>query len=447
MRGSKRTGGRRRGHVRRAAPIIGTVKRRLARTLPGRWYRRARRIRAEWKIAKKAAREDGAALKPYRATWAGVQGLAKPLTLLPPSVPVRHLHHVGPFTASNAGDTLLPVVLRDLFDLQLGPSRWSQHQVPDAPSGGLIRRFNRSAGLVIGGGGLFIGDTHKNDVSGWQWPVSTAQLRRITAPLIVFAVGYNRFRGQAEFAGVFQENVTTLLERSGFFGLRNHGSIAAIKQYVPESLHDRIRFQPCMTTLISKIYPERVATESREEPFIALNVAFDRAESRFGADGDQVIRRLVEAVGDLSSDIPVKYYAHMPRDLEFSAALDRAGVRHEVVALYGRSPQQVIEAYVRPSLAIGMRGHAQMVPFGCGTPILTLASHDKMRWFLQDIGHDEWGVEVADLDSRDRIVVTARQILGREAAVRAEIGRASRELWSITEANLRQIDAALTQAS
>jgi hypothetical protein len=39
-----------------------------------------------------------------------------------------------------------------------------------------------------------------------------------------------------------------------------------------------------------------------------------------------------------------------------------------------------------------MRGHAGMIPFGCGTPIISLVSHPKMAYFLADIERPEWGV-------------------------------------------------------
>ena len=36
-------------------------------------------------------------------------------------------------------------------------------------------------------------------------------------------------------------------------------------------------------------------------------------------------------------------------------------------------------------LVIGMRGHSQMIPFGVGCKILTLGTHNKMKYFLDDI--------------------------------------------------------------
>jgi polysaccharide pyruvyl transferase WcaK-like protein len=37
-------------------------------------------------------------------------------------------------------------------------------------------------------------------------------------------------------------------------------------------------------------------------------------------------------------------------------------------------------------LVVGMRGHSNIVPFGLGTPVVGLGSHNKNRFFLAQIG-------------------------------------------------------------
>ena len=45
---------------------------------------------------------------------------------------------------------------------------------------------------------------------------------------------------------------------------------------------------------------------------------------------------------------------------------------------------------------IGMRGHAQMIPFGLNCEIISLGSHEKMKWFLQDINAEDWYIELRE---------------------------------------------------
>lgn len=373
--------------------------------------------------------------------WLRARGVLPPKRLTHvPGPRTLDIAHVGFFTNANAGDTLLSVTLRDLFDQTVAPARWQQHAAHPPVDDAAVANFNRRDAVVVGGGGLFLRDTNPNRISGWQWAVSTEALRRIESPLMVFAVGYNRFRDQEDFDPVFTENVSALLETSAFFGLRNHGSIEAIRRYVPEALRNNVRFQPCMTTLISRLYPERFALPVREErPFIAVNCAFDRPGMRFGDEPDATLARLIEALRELSRTHPIRYYAHITADLQFSALLHDAGVPHQLVELQGRAPEYIIEEYRRPALVLGMRGHSQMIPFGCETPILSLISHDKMRWFLDDIDRPEWGVELTDGDSTEQIIETARRILARPEETRAEIVESMGRLHEVTMHNMSLI--------
>ena len=51
-----------------------------------------------------------------------------------------------------------------------------------------------------------------------------------------------------------------------------------------------------------------------------------------------------------------------------------------------------------------MRGHSQMIPFGLRKNILSIVSHDKLKWFLEDIDHPEWGVDVRENDFKNKFI-------------------------------------------
>ena len=80
----------------------------------------------------------------------------------------RNFVHIASYTTRNAGDTLLPTVLRDLFNVNIGGIRWKAKHVYDHVGERELRQFNKAKALVIGGGGLFLGDTNRNNLSGWQ---------------------------------------------------------------------------------------------------------------------------------------------------------------------------------------------------------------------------------------------------------------------------------------
>jgi polysaccharide pyruvyl transferase WcaK-like protein len=401
-----------------------------------------RLVRSASPALRASQRTPGKTFK-YLTGWARVRGFLRSSTMLPKRpvlVGSKPLAHVASFGVSNAGDTVLPVVLRDLWDQRIGGHRWELKHAHETVTPKTLDWINRSGGLVIGGGGLFLSDTNKNSVSGWQWPASAEAIRSIEVPTAVFAVGYNRFRGQGEFDPVFTESLTALVEKSAFFGLRNHGSIEAIKGYLPEALQAKVAFQPCMTTLIGEIYPER--TGPLGSGVVALNCAFDRSDQRFGENGDQALEAIGRAAGRLAKTHELRYYSHLGGDLRFLPVLDRLGVPYKLVNLSGLTPDEVLAAYAIPDLVLGMRGHAQMIPFGMGVPILSLVTHNKMRWFLEDIEHPEWAIEVPGENLEDDIVSKASAILADPGAAREAIVAARSKLLAVTEENLAVIKTA-----
>lgn len=354
--------------------------------------------------------------------------------------------HVAFFESGNAGDVLLPVALRDLFVSQVGPIRWRNRHVHTPVDRRAVAAFNRSAGVIIGGGGLFLRDTNPNDLSGWQWSCSVDMLTEIDVPIALFAVGYNRFRGQPDFEPVFNEHVSLLAGKSVYLGLRNRGSIRAVREYLPGRLHHKLVFQPCATTLLAKLYPWQFRPPVESRAFVALNCAFDRASLRYGSDAEAVQRRIARAIARLNRDVPIKYYAHLRSDKEILPILDAAGVHYEVVDLAGASPQTIVEAYQQPLLSIGMRGHAQLIPFGCQTPILSLVSHDKLRWFLEDIHATDWAVEIQDADVEEQIYQKALTILSDREQVDRRLKTNQDRLWAISVKNAEQARQAMGMA-
>lgn len=352
----------------------------------------------------------------------------------------REFVHVAAFGSGNAGDTLLPTVLRDLLQQRIGGISWKAAHVHDEVGVEEERRLNDARAVVVGGGGLFIRDTNKNSVSGWQWPISFKVLKNLQPKLAIFAVGYNRFRGQEEFDGFFKENLIALVEKASFFGLRNHGSIRSVNEYLPEHLRQKVVFQPCMTTLISRIYPEHFQTTvPAEEGPIALNCAFDRSSLRFGDQQGDVLRQIAKAMKELSGVRRIAYYSHVHTDEEMLPYLKEQNVEFELVKLYDRPSRYVMERYKEAGLAIGMRGHAQMIPFGCERPILSLITHDKVKWFLDDIGAPEWGVEISRQGTTDRIVSRALEILANAPQCAVRIKKAQEILWNQTVDNCSSI--------
>ena len=86
-----------------------------------------------------------------------------------------------------------------------------------------------------------------------------------------------------------------------------------------------------------------------------------------------------------------------------------------------------------------MRGHAQMIPFGCNTPILSIISHDKMQWFLDDIHHPAWGVDVLDSSFESQLYAKAKVLFESTEELIPILKEEQQYLWNITQKNMNEI--------
>ncbi|MYW68487.1 tetratricopeptide repeat protein [Streptomyces sp. SID8379] len=354
----------------------------------------------------------------------------------------EQLAHVALFAEGdeNAGDKVLPEAVRQCFGPDTGPRRWYRQQAHRLVDEETLEELNARRGVVVGGGGLFLPDTSPNSNSYWQWNVPDALLARITAPLAVFAVGYNIFDGQQYRRTRFAESLRVLVERSAFFGLRNHGSIERVRELLPEDLRDRVRYQPCPTTVADRLAPPASAVPRSDT--VLVNCAYDRSGLRFGHDYAHFLAEMAGALRELSERAEVRYAAHMPPDEKFVHDLRREhGLSLPVDRLYALSNDAIRDLYRRARLVIGMRGHAGMIPFGCGTPILSLVSHPKLAYFLSDIDRRSWGLSVHDRDLGPRLAERAAAVLDDHDAAVADVRAAQEFLWKTTQANLGELRA------
>ncbi|MEP0144400.1 MAG: polysaccharide pyruvyl transferase family protein [Erythrobacter sp.] len=344
---------------------------------------------------------------------------------------------------NNAGDTVLFDVLQKLLSSHFGPLSFRNSALRAKVTDQDVARINAAAqAVLVGGGGLLIEDSNPNAESGWQWRISEDHLARIDKPLILFAIGYNLFRTDKPPSQRMVDHVEKTMDKSVFFGMRNHGSIERTKAMIAQELHHKIIFQPCMTTFLTEYHPSlktKSGADGREKR-IALNLAFDRAERRFGDQADAVLERIGGAVDHLiQQGWQVDLTLHGWDDEPAIAYFRKRGSAVNPVYLNLCTPDEVVEYYADVPLTFGMRGHAQMIPFGCGNPIFSLISHDKLGFFLDDIGHREWGADIFDADLGDKIVDFARLAHESHADLKTKISKAKAKLWAQTQTNLKTL--------
>lgn len=324
----------------------------------------------------------------------------------------------------NFGDIVLPQTLRTCIQTLLPNIHWKTmhvHQVVDEER---LNAVNSANGIIIGGGGLLLPDTAPNGNSGWQWNIPLHILQKIEVPLAVMAVGYNLFYGQKIYSPLFTRSLKMLVEKATVIGLRNHGSINAVRQHLPDHLQEKVHFMPCPTTIIRHLYPKfRETPPMPSNAPVFLNIAFDREALRFRGQYQQFLHDMAWYINILkSSGVKVEYAAHLQTDERFVHDLEKNyKISLRVHGFYDMTPEEGYETYRKAALVVGMRGHATMIPFGLGIPVLSIISHPKMLYFLEDIKRTEWGIHINSEQFKDNLLHTTLTMINQNNKLRDDI--------------------------
>ena len=351
----------------------------------------------------------------------------------------------------NFGDVMLPIAVRASLDTAVPGARWSSihaHQVFDVER---ARWANEALdAIVVGGGGLFLPDTAPNGNSGWQWNVTDEALRELRIPVVVYTVGYNLFPGQVFHGDRFASSVRLLVEKSELVGLRNHGSVRSVSDVVGHGASSKVEFLPCVTTVYGPLTGRAgsqhvpAAADGAPRPIAYLNIAFDREDLRFRGGYEAFVDELASFVDAVSDRVEVRCLAHTSSDERIAGDLRRRhGVRVRVEALQLMAPDAALDLLERAAVVVGMRGHAGMIPFGVGTPIISIISHDKLRFFLDDIDHPEWGVEADDPQLGRKLTELVTDVVADQPRYRSEVATARQVLSEVVASANARIGAAV----
>lgn len=361
---------------------------------------------------------------------------------------VRLFHFDIP-TWGNYGDKVLYPVIRDLFHgYGEGEAFRFVGSAPLRKEVGLdlVDHINACAdAVVVGGGGLFLQDTNPNRNSGWQWNISREALDRLRVPIVVFAVGNNRFPGQPDFDDRLIEHASAVKERAVFFGLRNTGSIESMGRLLPGGA-EGIAYQPCPTTLESRIYRDLEGVRPPETRALAVQMLVHRRQQDAGFDAEAIHAATLDAALRLHEDgWDVWNTPFHPDDRQFSDALAARLPADRTRPLYGYDIdyREGIELFSRIPFVLGARGHAQMIPFGVGSVPLSLDLHAKLGFFAADIGHPELVLDPQAPDLADRIVAAVEGAWEERAALRSDIDAQQDRMWETTLGNLARIHSVL----
>lgn len=308
-----------------------------------------------------------------------------------------NIGHIFAHSANNTGDIYIKKAVQMSFNNIFPDAHFHEIELRKIFTKKDIISMNQYDFIVIGGGGMLLRDTFPNDVSDWQWGCSVELLKYIEVPIIVYAIGYNRFRSQEDFnRTVFDEHIQNLIDKSLFFSVRNCGSRKALRKYISENQYKKIYLNFCPSIL----YPQVVIDRNHNSKKIGFLLAGDRLSLRH-PDLPKFIEKIKALLIKLTSYYDLYIVGHQPHDFWYLKELN--GIPFHKIELIGKQPKDVIAFYSGLDVTIGDRGHSQMIPFGLGCKIISLISHDKLKWFLDDIDLSEYGIEENDMDLVEKV--------------------------------------------
>ena len=97
-----------------------------------------------------------------------------------------------------------------------------------------------------------------------------------------------------------------------------------------------------------------------------------------------------------------------------------------------------------------MRGHAQMIPFGLNCEIVSLVTHNKMKWFLEDINAIDWQIDLMEENENLEGTIYEKFIQIHENSqddTRRRLIESQEKLWKISQENMAKISEILNANS
>lgn len=321
--------------------------------------------------------------------------------------------HLTPVSI-NSGDINLAESAENVISKRLPGIKWTRKDCRLIYTKKEIEQINKNYDFILlGPGGIFLLDkvngqgiadlnrekysTIKN-YSGYQWIIRNQDLESITIPLIVFSVGWNQFRNEQIDIEPLSSSIKALLKKADYFSIRHSGDIKDLKTFIGDS-NSSIDLCFC-PTIINAFDPTSFNKKSK---IIGFQIANDRSASRFSGKISvrdakfSEIRKTIEYFHNLNYEIHLIDQCVDSTFINWLKNRNAYKKEYKIISIKGLSTSAQNSYYKKLHALFATRGHAQMIPIALGVNVISIISHDKLKYFLQDIGAEPTGVEFTDL--------------------------------------------------
>ncbi len=338
----------------------------------------------------------------------------------------KTIWHVGGYNRNYGDFVLLESMRENLSKISPIPLNFvnidcqSTHFFPE-----LIEQLNNKAAMLLIGGGGFIMNRHEdNSLSGWQWSIKNEDIKKIKCPLVVYGIGYNKFHyDERGFKANMNDSLKETLKKARLFSTRNEGTKAELVRRGLEDAKITVIPDPGMFITPLKIEADFL---KQKRMLVGINFVADRPQYTFPPNYEESKLEVWDNLIKTCEYLIQKYQAliinidHIPAlDSEVNALFkEKLGENYLVLSeeLPQIYPPSLVNAhylayiYQQIDLVLGMRGHSNIIAFGMGTPFISIGSHNKNRFFLQEILEEDYLIDLRNYKENANCDIIVKKI-------------------------------------
>ncbi|MDP3764350.1 MAG: polysaccharide pyruvyl transferase family protein [bacterium] len=369
------------------------------------------------------------------------------------------LIHLANFKSTNIGNGALiygteRVLTEDLGPVEFLAEPWDDYTFEIKKfDQSFVDKVNNADGLLVGGAVAFNG-RHYLPNTGFRLDLPYNLLTQIKKPIIFYGISYKFWPKQYYHHRdkLIKAMAWLLSNPKVLFAVRNDGCKPWLESLIGYQ-SDRIIEVPdpaLFVTATDHEYPELV----RDKPNVLLSLNNEDEVYRYGGRtrelfwsvlGSHVsenrllkfwrnvpdwqgrktifLKRLARAIERLVAEqelnlILVPHYFDDYKTMTELIGFLKPRILHQVTISTGLQRVSQTEyfygRYAKADLALSMRIHSMSPSIGLGTPMIPLISQTRMSDFLDNVGLQDIGVDIFDLDLADKVYIKARHALANK---------------------------------
>jgi len=317
------------------------------------------------------------------------------------------ISHIHVSDKKNKGDVGIVLSVQDILRERFGDIEIIDHPVEVLKSYDpkTLNDINGSDMVIIGGGGIFY---------RYFMPFDLKMIRLITAPIVIFGVGYIREIGSKKMSQADVQSIIGLNNKASLIGVRDYYTKAfLVKNGIPSEKIDLVGDQ---AVFLEEKKPDGLMLENGVKLGLNLNYS---GWLGFGNWEMDILRAYRETAAFFKNEYgaSIYYCMHHPDEKNIISKLDIPGMQILDFDAYGQK-----YAYAQLDLIIGMMLHSCVMAFGALTPEINVAYDLRNKNFARFIHCPELCVNLENL-KEEALLESAKNVFNNKDAYRHKFAK------------------------